>query len=577
MRMRFSILIVCIFFVCVASAQKTLIGLTRGDVGHVIEYDFVNENLFTPVATTGHALPWYNDLIQASNGTLYGMTESGGAYDKGTIFSYDPASNTFSPLLSFGAAATGPVSPFGSLLEIDGMLYGMTESGGANGKGTIFSFDPVSKALVVLHDFDGIKGRSPFGSLIKGSDGKLYGVTESGGTHDFGTVFSYDIENDLHIVLHHFELIDSKPSNGRSPYGSLIEVNGSFYGTAQFGGTHGYGVVFSVTPGETPVFNKRAEFNWTNGAWPNSTLVKVGEVLYGTTESGGPNTSTEHIGLSSYGVIYSFNSTTNAITNVFNFSSNQDNGRSPYGKLTLAANNKLYGMTFRGGTDDKGVLYAFNPTGDVFEKKIDFTGSNGMNPAASLVEYDPLLALPLTLVSFSAREDGNNVKLLWNVERESEIEKYEIERSTDGATYASLGFVNALNTQSLHQYSFTDRQPAGGNNYYRLKVHEQLRASHYSAIRVVKIGRGSFRATVQPNPVSTNARLHISLSAKSKVQVKLYNALGVLVKQWPDVVYEKGEHDIPLRLTGVTYGSYMLVVEAGAEKQTLQLIKGNSN
>ena len=53
----------------------------------------------------------------------------------------------------------------------------------------------------------------------------------------------------------------------------------------------------------------------------------------------------------------------------------------------------------------------------------------------------------------------------------------------------------------------------------------------------------------------------------------LYNTQGLLVKQWPAVTLDKGEHTVPLQLNGVAAGSYVLMVTAGETKQTIQLVK----
>jgi uncharacterized repeat protein (TIGR03803 family) len=80
----------------------------------------------------------------------------------------------------------------------DGKLYGMTDWGGSNGVGVIFSFDPSSSTYTKLKDFDSTNGANPKGSLMQASDGKLYGMTYSGGSngyedgYGFGVIFSYD-------------------------------------------------------------------------------------------------------------------------------------------------------------------------------------------------------------------------------------------------------------------------------------------------------------------------------------------------------------------------------------------------
>lgn len=548
-----------------ASAQISLVGLTRGDAGKIIKYNVNTQSLSTAATlTTDKAVPWYNDLVQAKNGLLYGMTESGGVHGFGILFSFDPKANTYRKLVDFNGSTNGG-SPYGSLVEgANGQLFGLTEGGGANNHGTLFSFNYSNNIITVLHSFNGSNGRSPYGSLVKATNGLLYGMTESGGSKDMGTVFSFNPNNKEYKVLYSFD-----DANGRSPYGSLIQAtDGKLYGMAQFGGSTGFGVVFSIDL-QSSSFAKRAEFKWSNGAWPNSTLVQAANnKLYGMTESGGAN---------NYGVLFEYDPSSNAIVAQTDFS--EANGRSPYGKLTKASDNKLYGMTYRGGASDKGVLFSYDPATNVapFKKLVDFNGTNGLNPSASMVELKETSVLPLSLISFTATETNKKVQLVWQVDREYDLDKYEIERSTDGIQFSSIGFVQALNSLNLHDYSFMDHQPAAGNNYYRLKIHEKNLAPHYSPIKLVHMGATAFKVSVQPNPVRSASTIQVRIIEKSKVQLQLYNAQGVMVKQWPSVTYEKGDHFIPMGLSNVASGNYVLLVNAGDKKQIIQIVKMSGN
>ena len=79
------------------------------------------------------------------------------------------------------------------LKQCDARVVGMTEQGGASSMGTVFQMTPAG-VVTVLHSFAGAPadGQIPFGSLIQGSDGNLYGMTTAGGAHSLGTVFKID-------------------------------------------------------------------------------------------------------------------------------------------------------------------------------------------------------------------------------------------------------------------------------------------------------------------------------------------------------------------------------------------------
>ena len=126
-------------------------------------------------------------------GTFYGTTAYGGkdgcgsssACD-GTVFSITPA-GTEKVLHSFGSGADGR-APFAGLIEANGTFYGTTSGGGAYNQGTVFSITASGKEQV-LHSFAGTDGREPWGGLIDES-GTLYGTTTHGGAYNNGTVFA---------------------------------------------------------------------------------------------------------------------------------------------------------------------------------------------------------------------------------------------------------------------------------------------------------------------------------------------------------------------------------------------------
>jgi uncharacterized repeat protein (TIGR03803 family) len=84
----------------------------------------------------------------------------------------------------------GPES--GVVLDNKGNIYGASAGGGAYGDGTVFELIHVKDKdykPVVLWNFDGTDGETPFGSLTLDSAGNLYGTTAIGGSIGFGTVF----------------------------------------------------------------------------------------------------------------------------------------------------------------------------------------------------------------------------------------------------------------------------------------------------------------------------------------------------------------------------------------------------
>ena len=192
--------------------------------GVIFSYDPVN-NIYTKlydfIGDTG-ADP-YGSLVEASDGKLYGLTsykEIHGDNHAGVIFSFDPSNNSYADVKEFDY--TNGATPYGSFIKAkDNKLYATTSSGGANNFGVIFSYDPASSTFTKLYDFDGTNGADPLGNLLQADDGKFYGMTGSGGSDNAGVIFSMDT-----LTFTYTKLADFNKTNGANPsYGSaFVEV-----------------------------------------------------------------------------------------------------------------------------------------------------------------------------------------------------------------------------------------------------------------------------------------------------------------------------------------------------------------
>ena len=126
-------------------------------------------------------------MVRDKYGYLYGTTMQGGAYMGGSVFRLAP-DGTLTLLHSFGGDSDGGFPRAGVVRDSFGNLYGTTEYGGAFHKGTVFRLAP-DGTLTVLHRFRGPDGRSPASGVVRDSRGNLYGTTTQGGTADRGTLY----------------------------------------------------------------------------------------------------------------------------------------------------------------------------------------------------------------------------------------------------------------------------------------------------------------------------------------------------------------------------------------------------
>ena len=192
-------------------------------------------------------------LIFDNAGNLYGTTYQGGANNVGTVFELMKVGSgwTESLLHTFANGSDGSYPVAGLVSDQSGNLYGAaanTRSGG----GTVFELTPSdgSWTYSVLYRFT-YTGDSnvcgPQGNLVLDGAGNLYGTTACDGMHNMGSVFKLTHSGGswTYTSLHDF----TGGSDGYLPICNVVfDAAGNLYGTAAYGGTYGYGVVWEITP-----------------------------------------------------------------------------------------------------------------------------------------------------------------------------------------------------------------------------------------------------------------------------------------------------------------------------------------
>jgi len=131
-------------------------------------------------------------LLIGSDGRLYGTSSFGGRFLAGTVYPLNQDGSDVRVLHDFEQSQKDGMNPIGTLVEgRDGRLYGTTDRGG-QGWGVLFALEKDGSDYRVLHHFgtEAGDGFGPSGGLAKDADGVLYGLTSSGGEHGVGTLFA---------------------------------------------------------------------------------------------------------------------------------------------------------------------------------------------------------------------------------------------------------------------------------------------------------------------------------------------------------------------------------------------------
>jgi uncharacterized repeat protein (TIGR03803 family) len=206
-------------------------------------------------------------LIRDSLGNLYGTTLWGGPHNAGVVYKVDPAGNE-TVLYAFTGGADGR-HPFGPVTQDStGNLYGTAGDGGKYDLGVVYQVDP-SGNETVLYSFRGgaDDGAGPTAGVVRDSSGNLYGTTTFGGQKETGVVYKVDMGGN-ETVLHAF----TGGKDGSVPLGALVrDAAGNLYGTTQYGGANGMGVVFKIgLAGQGHVLHA---FTGTDGYYPAAGVI----------------------------------------------------------------------------------------------------------------------------------------------------------------------------------------------------------------------------------------------------------------------------------------------------------------
>jgi uncharacterized repeat protein (TIGR03803 family) len=244
-------------------------------------------------------------LVMDRLGNLYGTTSAGGLANQGSAFELSPPAIqggvwTESILCDFARESNvGGVPESPLIFDSEGDLYGTTVAGGTNGGGTVFELGPPfsqggvwTPTVAYAFTFDGLGGFSPYGGVVFGPEGALFGTTQSGGATGFGTVFRLGPPSQQggawsETVLHNF---GGGENDGNNPVSDVAFVGQqTLYGTTAHGGPNEGGTVFRLSYSDGVLAYSFYPFSGINGYEPVASVIVHNAALYGTTVDGGKN------------------------------------------------------------------------------------------------------------------------------------------------------------------------------------------------------------------------------------------------------------------------------------------------
>jgi uncharacterized repeat protein (TIGR03803 family) len=335
------------------------------------------QTIYTFTGTPDGSFPL--GVVFDTAGNLYGVTRDGGnkagcpansAANKsdgisrvgcGTVFGLTPGTSWSEAVLhTFTDGADGGY-PGANLVFRAGALFGTTEYGGhANsttcqgGCGTVFKFNPATKALTTLHAFSGgTDSGGPYAGVVFDSAGSLYGTVQGGDGANPGDDLVYKLTPPAKGKGWTYTTIFQLPPfvAGSQVDSLVVDKAGNLYGTVK---DYGNGVIYELT---RPAYSAALIYTFTGGAdgagpdtitpsyLPDGTLI-----LYGVTRKGG--------GAANAGTVFALAPATGVLTTLYTFAGGADGAG--FGGV-LYRNSALYGATLAGGTSGHGTVFKLAP------------------------------------------------------------------------------------------------------------------------------------------------------------------------------------------------------------------------
>ncbi len=181
----------------------------------------------------------------------------------------------------------------------------------------------------------------------------------------------------------------------------------------------------------------------------------------------------------------------------------------------------------------------------------------------------PISVLPVSWVSFSASLNNKLVSLEWTIAQSVNSKGFYIQRSFDNKTWQTLGFVEDTTNNDVYEsaYSFSDPNPAPGNNYYRIEQVDYNNSNNFSETKFVSVS-SSEKLAIWPNPAKDIIYVQDNeTDGNSKMQV--YDLMGKMIAV---NTLHAGTNSI--NVSNLATGTYIVhILRADGETENQKIIK----
>jgi hypothetical protein len=184
-----------------------------------------------------------------------------------------------------------------------------------------------------------------------------------------------------------------------------------------------------------------------------------------------------------------------------------------------------------------------------------------------------VIALPVKSLSFTGDKIQSSNVLKWDNKGEDLLQKYELERSTDGQQFKRISTI-AAKAGIINNYTYADNDiNLATPYYYRLKMINTNNGFSYSSTVLIKAAKEASNIIIFPNPVTDVLKANFILDKQTRCNVSVINAAGAVVKTVAPPLFERGNNYYLLPVKELPAGEYIFSVTAGDKKFVKSFIK----
>jgi uncharacterized repeat protein (TIGR03803 family) len=349
--------------------------------------------------------PFYTTPFQATDGNLYGSSYIGGSSNWGAVYKYN-LGNCSQSLIFNSTPGTGSPANYANINELsDGKIYSIQTYGGVSYLGGLYRMDKDGTNLQLIHSFSGTLGTAnyttaaanqtslglydgayPYGFVVEGPDGKIYGSCYGGGSHGRGAFYRCNKDGTAYEIINVGIATYKEYKNGRNgiipsalnvafPWGNVaIDQAGKVYVTGYYGGAADQGGWARMDP-DGSNYQLLHSGNYSEGYYPYRGGLIIDNKMYGTTRYGGGSTLGGGV---SYGTVFSMNLDGTDYKTMKSFDgAGLPEGAEPWAGLSFDGE-FLYGTTLvYGGAGNVGTIFKIRPNGNDFQTIHRFSNSAG--------------------------------------------------------------------------------------------------------------------------------------------------------------------------------------------------------